>query len=158
MRYSLLIIKEPTKHFLRSRHILILQRQPLYRKRTTKNNYLLITFCDPDSLRPSRLASFFAFFSSAFPGFAFAWERGDGGQRDEIIVREDKKSNPKERERERERSFGRWEDEKKKTCKNQFKKDFSAPCSLASAFSSPRPWAYLSYPVLYRRPFCFEMF
>jgi len=73
MRYSLLNIKEPPPHFLRSQHKLIIKEAPpQYRKRTTKNNYLLITFCDPDSLRPSRLASFFAFFSSAFPGFAFA--------------------------------------------------------------------------------------
>lgn len=74
MRYSRLNIKEPPPHFLRSQHKLIIKEAPppQYRKRTTKNNYLLITFCDPDSLRPSRLASFFAFFSSAFPGFAFA--------------------------------------------------------------------------------------
>lgn len=156
MRYSLLNIKEPTKHFLRSQHKLVIKEAPLlYRKRTTKNNYLLITFCDPDSLRPSRLASFFAFFSSAFPGFAFAWERGDGGQRDEIIVRGRIKVIQK---REKAISiFWTMRRREKKTCKFKGKK-LIAPCSLASAFSSPRPWAYLSYPVLYRRPFCFEMF
>ena len=151
MRYSLLNIKEPT-HCLRSRHKLVIKEATsvCIGKEEQKIIICWLLFairilCGLPAWRRSSLSSPPPFPDSLSP------------ERAVKVVREMRssfgrtKSNPKEREifwmRRRE----------KKTC-NTNKKILSAPCSLASAFSSPRPWAYLSYPVLYRRPFCFEMF